>query len=74
MQRLHMHMPGWVHRHKADWHTLGTHLSHITHDPRFWAALAMTILLLAMIIAAIYSKSAGTTPLGPTYPSYPYVP
>ena len=51
-----MHKPNWVHWHKPDWHAMGTRLSHVAHEPRFWAGLALTILLGAMILATIFSK------------------
>ncbi|MBC8378038.1 MAG: hypothetical protein H8E62_02590 [Planctomycetes bacterium] len=74
MLRVHMHTPGWVHRHKPDWHTMGIRLDHLVHDPRFWAALALAILLGAMIAATILTKSIGGTPVVPTYPLYPFMP
>ena len=70
MQMAHMHKPHWVHWHKPDWHTVGTHLDHIIHDPRFWAALALVILLGAMIVAAFFTKPSGN----PVMPTYPYMP
>ena len=73
MQMAHMHKPDWVHWHKPNWHTLGIHLDHIVHDPRFWAALALAILLGLMILTTIFAKSQGQmTPTYP-YPVYPYV-
>ena len=72
MQMAHMHKPNWVHWHKPDWHAMGTRLSHVAHEPRFWAGLALTVLLGAMILATIFSKySGGATPV---VPIYPYVP
>lgn len=74
MQRAHIHMPNWAHGHKVNWHTVGTHLGDLIHNPAFWSGLVLAALFLTMIIAAIYSKYAGTSPLRPTYPSYPYMP
>jgi hypothetical protein len=73
MQMAHMHKPNWVHWHKPDWHTMGIRLEHLIHDPRFWAGLALAILLGAMILATIFSKYTGGTPMT-TYPIYPYMP
>ena len=72
MQMAHMHKPNWVHWHKPDWHTMRNRLRHVTHDPRFWACLALTILLGAMILATIFSKYSGSAT--PVVPIYPYVP
>ena len=69
MQKIHLHRPGWMH--KPDWHTMGTHLEHIIHDPRFWAAIALAILLGLMILTTIFSEPgtySGHTPI------YPYLP
>lgn len=74
MQRMHIHTPGWMHMHRPDWHTMGIHLGHAIHDPRFWASLALAVLLGAMILAAILSQSADGTPIRPVYPTYPYMP
>ncbi len=74
MQRMHIHTPGWVHMHRPDWHTMGIHLGHAIHDPRFWASLALAVLLGAIILAAILSKSGSGTPTRPIYPTYPYMP
>ena len=74
MQGMHIHRFGWVHPHKPDWHTLGIRFDHMIHDPRFWAALALAVLLGAMILATILSESTGGTPKEPIYPTYPYMP
>lgn len=74
MQGIHLHTPKWVYRHKPNWHTMGIRLDHIIHDPRFWAGLALAILLGAMILATVFSRSTGGTPMTPTYPIYPYMP
>ena len=67
MQRMHMHKP--------DWHTMGIHLGHVVHDPRFWAGLALAVLLGLMILATIFTQSTnGTTTMPNTYPGYPYLP
>ena len=71
---VHWHKPEWVHWHKPDWHAVGIHLEHLIHDPRFWAGLALAILLGAMILATIFSKYGGSMPMRTTYPIYPYVP
>ena len=54
MQRLHLHKPVWIHAHKPDWHLFGTRLQHLIHDPRFWAAVALIVLLGFMIAMAIF--------------------
>ena len=72
MQRVHMHTPDWVYRHKPNWHTIGIRLEHIIHDPHFWATLALAILLGLMILTAIFTARTGETPVRPVYPGYPY--
>ena len=64
MQMAHMHKPNWVHWHKPDWHAMGTRLSHVVHDPRFWAGLALAILLGAMILAILGTQMALDAALG----------
>ena len=73
MQRIHMHTPVWMHRHKPNWHAVGIHLEHIIHDPRFWASLVVALLLGLIILMAILSNPAGGTPMRPLYPMYPYM-
>ena len=74
MQGHHMHMPGWMHLHKPNWHAMGVHFGHLVHDPRFWAAIALIILFGLMILASIMTKTSNMTPMPRTYPGYPYLP
>lgn len=66
-------MPGWMHLHKPDWYKVGHQMEDLIHDPRFWAVLALGILLILMILTAIFAKpnSAGAYPIGPMYPYLP---
>lgn len=68
MQRIHLHLPGWMHGHH-----FAEHLSHIIHDPRFWAGLALAVLFILMILTTIFSKGGQPAPR-PAYPLYPYLP
>ena len=74
MQGIHMHTPGWVHPHKPDWHTMGTHLGHLVRDPRFWAGFALAVLLGLMVLAMVLTESSRGTAMTPIYPIYPYMP
>lgn len=63
------------HWHWPDWHTLKTQLSHLVHDPRFWAATILGGLVILMLIASLLASRGiitGTPPYG--YPMYPYMP
>ena len=66
MQRLHIHTP--------DWHNLGIRFGHLIHDPRFWASLALIILLGLIFLAAMLSDTTGHRPMTPYYPVSPYMP
>jgi hypothetical protein len=73
--KVHMHMPGKMHMHKPDWHTVGQRLDHLIHDPRFWAVLALGTLLTLMILSVILAKPViGEFGSPSTFPIYPYVP
>ena len=74
MHRLQVHLPSWMHADKSNWHTLRVHLSHMLHDPRFWAALALIILFGLMIITTLMTKPALVPGPTPTHPIYPYLP
>lgn len=75
MRKLHMHTPGWMrHIHKPDWHTVGLHLDHLIHDPRFWAALALAVLLALMVLTTIFAGSGGYSDDSGHTPIYPYMP
>jgi len=66
-----------MHIHKPQWHTLGMHLEHLIHDPRFWAVVAMVILFGLMILMVTMSSPhtvAGPRPMYPMYPYMPYMP
>ena len=74
MQRLHLHKPVWIHAHKPDWHLFGIRMERLIHDPRFWAAVALAVLLGAMIALAIFSPGTSRgTPMTPIYPYPPYM-
>lgn len=70
MERYHLHMPGWMHLHKPDWYRLGNRFEHMIHDPRFWAVLALVILLTLMVLTAIYSKPVNSS----STLTHPYLP
>jgi hypothetical protein len=74
MQMAHMHKPNWVHWHKPDWHSMGIHLGHVIHDPRFWATLALVMLFGLMIATVIFSMTDGTPATRAYPPIYPYMP
>ena len=76
MQRLHVHEPVWIHTHKPDWHLFGTRLEHLIHGSRFWAAVALVVLLGVMFVLAVLSRSGMITdaPIAPLYPYPPYLP
>jgi hypothetical protein len=76
MYRIPLHKPSWIHGHKPDWHAVGVHFGHLVHDPRFWAAIALIILLGLIISAMVFSKveSATTRPWNPVSPYVPYMP
>jgi hypothetical protein len=62
-------------RHWPDWQTFKTHLRHLSHDPRFWAAVVLGGLVILMLIASFLAGRVvnhGTPPYG--YPMYPYLP
>ncbi|MEN8127680.1 MAG: hypothetical protein ABFR90_07725 [Planctomycetota bacterium] len=73
--KAHMHMPGWMHFHKPDWHVVGMRMDHLVHDPRFWAAVALAVLLGLMILTTILAEpGSGETSMPQTFPIYPYAP
>lgn len=61
-----------IHVQKVNWHEFGVHLGYIVHNPRFWAAVALTTLLGLMILVTIMSKSTSSIDSGPVFPMYPY--
>jgi hypothetical protein len=63
-----------MHIHKPDWHTLGTHIGHTIHDPRFWVGFALVTLYALMIVMMILSKPGSGTIRNPVSPIYPYIP
>ena len=67
MQKTHRHLREWMHT-----HTIGEHLRHWTHDPRFWAAVALAILLVLTLGAFFLSGRSNRAV--PRFPNYPYVP
>ena len=75
MQRVHLHRLGWIYIHKPEWHLFEMRLEHMVHDPRFWAAVALAVILGGMIALAILSSGTGTdAPLAPFFPYPPYLP
>jgi hypothetical protein len=73
MEKHNLNMPGWMHLHKPDWYKLGVRFDHLIHDPRFWAVLALAVLLILMILTSIYAKPVGPSE-NPVHPIYPYFP
>ena len=68
MEKGHLHMPGWMHIQKPDWHNVGVRFEHLIHDPRFWAVLALSVLLILMILSTLFAQKTNmmtTTPMGP---------
>ena len=74
MRRMHIHMFGGMYPHTPDWHTLGVHLGHLTHNSRFWLVLVLAVLFGLMALAVILVDSGGQAPSTPIYPIFPYVP
>ena len=74
MDRLHIHLPERIHLHRPDWHALMAHLKDMTHDRRFWAALALVVLFGLMILTAILTKTPAVPRSGPIAPFTPYWP
>ena len=66
------HLPQWAHFHKPDWHQMRLQMSHLFHDPRFWAATILILLFLAMIVVAIIGQAEVNENVRPIYPTYPY--
>lgn len=70
-----MHKIHSTHWHLPDWHTIKSHLTHLVHDPRFWAALILGILVLLMLITSFVAAHRGMEGSGASgYPYHPYVP
>ncbi|MBC8378024.1 MAG: hypothetical protein H8E62_02505 [Planctomycetes bacterium] len=72
MRHIHLHTPDWTHG--PQWHTIQLHLQHLIHDPRFWAGVALAVLVGAMLLTLIQSKSGRVPDTGPLYPSNPFLP
>ncbi|HDS84167.1 MAG TPA: hypothetical protein ENN97_03095 [Phycisphaerales bacterium] len=72
MMTMHgLHLRHW---HWPDRHTLSLHLRRLVHDPRFWAALVITVLVALMLILSFVVKpNNGMTPPPYGYPLYPYM-
>ncbi|NLK40775.1 MAG: hypothetical protein GX298_01810 [Planctomycetes bacterium] len=66
--RVHLRRLHW-----PDRHTMKSHLRQLVHEPRFWAALAIGILVALMLILSFIIRSDyGTSPPPYGYPLYPY--
>lgn len=73
--KTHVHMSGWMHMHKPDWHLLGIRADHLFHNPSFWAVLVLAVLICLMILMSIFAASGSNGTMGrPPYPFYPYAP
>ncbi len=62
------HMREWIHTHNID-----RHIGHWIHNPRFWALVALILVIALLIATALWSRTlpnSGARPF-PTYP-YPY--
>ena len=69
MHKLHL-----SHWHRPDWQTLKSHLNRLAHDPRFWAALVIGVLVVLMLILSFVVNPGQTTSSPPYgYPMYPYL-
>lgn len=73
MQKMHLHLPGRMHMHRPNWHTVRVHLNELVHDPRFWAALALVVLFGLMILSTFLSagSSTRTETMNPFNPYWP---
>jgi len=60
-----------IHVHKINWHTFGVHLVHLVHDSRFWACVALAVLLGVIVLMTIMTTS-GNINSRPVFPAYPY--
>lgn len=63
-----------THIHKPDWYKLGVRFDHLIHDPRFWAGIALAVLLGLVVLGAIFGASRGEATGPYTFPVYPYTP
>lgn len=64
-----------THIHKPDWYKMGVRFDHLIHDPRFWVAVVVAVLLGVMVLMALWGLPDSGRPISPhTFPVYPYVP
>ena len=72
MRHIHLHTPDWTHR--PGWHTIGERMDHLVRDPRFWAGVALAVLVGLMLLTVALSEPGTNPGSGPVYPSYPFIP
>lgn len=60
-----------THIHKPDWYRMGVWFDHLVHDPRFWAGIALAVLL-ALIVLGVILGTLGQGSGRETFPNYPY--
>jgi hypothetical protein len=69
-----MHNIHFSHWHLPDWPAVKSHLGHWVHDPRFWAAVILGILVILMLITSFIANQGVSTSSPPyRYPIYPYL-
>ncbi len=61
-----------AHIYKPDWYKMGVRFDHLIHDPRFWAAVAVAVLVALIVLGAIFGSSRGGVPSPHSLPVYPY--
>ena len=65
-----MHKVHNLHWHEPDWHAWETRLSHLVHDPRFWATVVIVGGALLMLIFGLFL--ARGSPPGPYHKGIHY--
>lgn len=76
-------LKGWImnihnihfrHWHHLDWNAFKSHLGHLSHDPRFWAAVILGALVILMLIVSFIANRGVPSSSPPYhYPMYPYL-
>ena len=70
----HVPIKSWAHHmHMPHMHNIGVNMHKMARDERFWAILAIVIIMALLItLAIIAGKGTGTSPnFTPMYPYYP---
>lgn len=70
-----MHKVHNLHWHGPDWHAWETRLSHLVHDPRFWATVVIVGGALLMLIFGLFlAPGQAARPVPQGYPLFPLIP